>query len=774
MHHLPLSPILIMIILSARAILINGEVMELDGEMTELDGEMTELDGLVESGGAISAPADSQAAPPDVHHGWMEAMAALGSDSEEDAVPNPGWAAAVAALSDSGDEAGSGGDDEGLVRAPVEGGAIVAAPTDADTARAVYDVQHATVAEILRSERHSFTTLASLCRRLPDDAFDQEAVNVSESCFVDSRVMSNSNMTDKYALSRSAVDTIKDLHAALGVEFERWIWKDCTESVAADPEIKIHTIIEYESYDGVDFKLRAECRSVERAQIESRMQTLMLCLLGADEAPGSTRDLLSTDDGKVLTKLLQRDSSCALIIEKDSKFHVVVGNFTYPLQASDRSTAECIAGMLREFGPDSSAADAAARKIRVTTTDSFTGNFRAERLNAEVRKGWFWISVFCHLHKIATAQARVVVPLDLEVSWLIGLAKSLEPAGEMNKMRSCLRRVIRDRRRVIAEPEPPDSTATDYKNLILDTFLPASEDTATIRLILLRCAPGDWRRTDSFDIFVAPGWTVAPTVNFIESMFVSCIAGCVPFVFPRSRWTGADRTLKQVGLFLGIHGLLRATYLLWFDSWHSTDADAGFTALGAGDAMMVEDQPGNTDNASRDAAQETKKDYKQLQIEANKLHRLTARRMLLLPHDRPMKELFAIRMILDPFMEYRNAEFKNNGWEAESVRWAECVSESGNAGDLKSFFKGSKKWPLLQAATGTLDDDLFCKLRTLPGDLASVPTSWKKLSYNHLLFRLITRAGCSMELLLARPHRTRIRLGYATILIGPLFEKYQI
>ena len=46
-----------MITLSTGAILINGEVMELDGEMTELDG-------LVESGGAISAPADWIPRPP--------------------------------------------------------------------------------------------------------------------------------------------------------------------------------------------------------------------------------------------------------------------------------------------------------------------------------------------------------------------------------------------------------------------------------------------------------------------------------------------------------------------------------------------------------------------------------------------------------------------------------------------------------------------------------------------------------------------------------------
>jgi len=289
---------------------------------------------------------------------------------------------------------------------------------------------------------------------------------------------------------------------------------------------------------------------------------------------------------------------------------------------------------------------------------------------------------------------------------------------------------------------------------VLDTFLPDNPESAVVRLILLKAAPGDWRKADRFDIFIPPGFTLDMVFEFLETFFINCVAGCAPYIFPRSRWTGADRTCKQVGILLSIHDILRPAFLDWHETWHSADLDLDNVAISAdAQALMIEDAPSAGPAASAEGAETSKKDFKQLLMEANRAHRKTARGMLLQPPCSPLKELLALRWSLGPWIAYRMAEFATNSYEGESKRWAGVIKDG--TPNVQSFFQGGRKWPLLDAATGRLDRRFFNQLRKLPGDLSAVPDNWKTLRYNHLIFRLLTRAGCCLELLRARPHRTR-------------------
>ena len=194
-------------------------------------------------------------------------------------------------------------------------------------------------------------------------------------------------------------------------------------------------------------------------------------MTGDGVRPQHISDVFVGDDGKVLMKLLQRDSACALLLQKDADFHVICASFVYPLQCSDRSTAECLGAMLREDRPSSAASDTVGRRVRLATTDAFSGNSRAERLNGSWRRSWHWIGIFCQLHKLATGQERTTKTCVTLISWLVSTAKSLEPAGEMARLRNVFRKNVRHNFVRLDAPVAKGSEAMAWKNYVIDLCL---------------------------------------------------------------------------------------------------------------------------------------------------------------------------------------------------------------------------------------------------------------------------------------------------------------
>ena len=71
---------------------------------------------------------------------------------------------------------------------------------------------------------------------------------------------------------------------------------------------------------------------------------------------------------------------------------------------------------------------------------------------------------------------------------------------------------------------------------------------------LRRLAPGDWR-LDEFQWIMVGGETFADVLNLLVEFFVPLLWGTAPFEFPRSRWTGAERTFKDIGTPVCVHEL---------------------------------------------------------------------------------------------------------------------------------------------------------------------------------------------------------------------------
>ena len=547
------------------------------------------------------------------------------------------------------------------------------------------------------------------------------------------------------------------------MEWERWTWSSILEDVCKDKALKVRLIIEYEGYDGIDFGLRADAKNAAGAALQGHLAKLADSLLhGTQVGTQTAADFLAKDNNKVLTKLLQRDSACCVIVEKTERFWAIVGQFVSPLQATDRSTSDCLAGLLREFGPKcGTAAEMADRKVRLTTTDAYLANARAERINNSLRPGWDHLGHFCHAHKLATAQEKAMLLLDPLISWCISLAKSLEPAGEMGRLRQCFKTLLRSGHTIIDTLPPRDSQETAYKNFILDTFLGRSPRTATMRALLLRGAPGDWRKTDTFQIFIPEGSTLEDELKWCEDFFVSCLAGVQIYLFKRARWSGATKTMNQIGIFMAIHHLLQKVFLLWKTTWHKDEAlehvPAPFLQL------MGMDKQGVVQNERPDGAfAGATMDWKAIQAASNAAYRKKAGQGLEEPEEL-LKDMITMRIVLTPFSDYQNDEFDYNSAEGEVKRLAQVINQKPQ--DIPTFFQNEKRWPLLTAACGTLDQNFMDKLATLPPDMQAVPAHWKTLRTNNRLFIVLSRAGAEIELLLGRVHRRRMDYAVFRLLV---------
>ena len=207
-------------------------------------------------------------------------------------------------------------------------------------------------------------------------------------------------------------------------------------------------------------------------ELQTKLQALQNAVEGQSDRPRDVLSCFAGDDGKTLTKLLQRDGAVGLLVECQHEYHIILGTFVYPLQTGDRNTSEVLAGLLRQFRPGSEYRENAARKVRLSTTDSYAGNVRAERINLAAKEGWDWLAYWCQLHKLATGTERVIKPtLDGIVSWMIAVGKTLEVAGEMNRLRATARKKLRDIYKIIDRPVAPGSDAAKFKDKILDQFL---------------------------------------------------------------------------------------------------------------------------------------------------------------------------------------------------------------------------------------------------------------------------------------------------------------
>ena len=116
--------------------------------------------------------------------------------------------------------------------------------------------------------------------------------------------------------------------------------------------------------------------------------------------------------------------------------------------------------------------------------------------------------------------------------------------------------------------------------------------------IISSLANGDIRVPNTFQHYCRQGCCQNRDhcISKLHKYFMPAIAGHLPPVFLRGRWTKNDRVLDWVGLCESIHGILSAVYRKWFHEvtrrrpppLHQDAADAIGGDFGVGNAVAEE------------------------------------------------------------------------------------------------------------------------------------------------------------------------------------------
>eukprot|EP00959_Pyramimonas_sp_CCMP1952_P277968 5810573-Pyramimonas_sp.AAC.1 len=228
------------------------------------------------------------------------------------------------------------------------------------------------------------------------------------------------------------------------------------------------------------------------------------------------------------------------------------------------------------------------RRSRLATTDKFSGNGRAERgIIADRGDKWKSIRLDCRMHINATVHVSVFKIVDVTITNMTHLAKSLRLGGELPRFRKFLKRWILKPGNIEFRVGSPPADAAQWKANAARVFLGGKA--AVKRLSVLNCfANGDWRNHRCIEHysrvpFDSPGSKLKRSKEIAEGLAFG-LASCQPFVYVKSRWDGCDQAADDIAILEIVHGLLANVYPDYVASFRKAEQrkQAGGSGAAAG------------------------------------------------------------------------------------------------------------------------------------------------------------------------------------------------
>ncbi|CAE7758147.1 unnamed protein product, partial [Symbiodinium necroappetens] len=184
---------------------------------------------------------------------------------------------------------------------------------------------------------------------------------------------------------------------------------------------------------------------------------------------------------------------------------------------------------------------------------------------------------FCKAHKLAQVQSQCSLLVDSFVTGIIALSVGMQMAGSTSRMRDVLTDVLISRLDiVVGEPPDEDPDAAAYRDAVLDLCLGDTTDQGDDGMTTARLRRKQRLILSSFfrssDLRLRRIQYVTPVQCSPEDLRTEIREQLVPAllphrcpVFPRSRWTGADRAVDWVLLLALSFDLLSEVVPRWAD-----------------------------------------------------------------------------------------------------------------------------------------------------------------------------------------------------------------
>ena len=541
-------------------------------------------------------------------------------------------------------------------------------------------------------------------------------------------------------LDRKNMRMCRLMSAGLAVELERHFWASVEERVLGEEStggVELVAYLEVFQYDGVDLTMATRQRSGLGLNFEVPEE-------GDEDSAELRRELdelfagLGDDVEKGPTRIMNSVHAVAMLIRKNDKFMLLQCDPTTPLQAVDRYTGEAIREAMLQIriGSEDTRAKA-GRRIRLVITDAAGYNLRAERHHPRC-DDTLLIHLLCDVHVAARIHGKVFQLMDRFVTGMQHVSRALSGGNTMSTFRRAVRRVMVKRLHLIHVA--PDREAQEYKRAVLDQLCGGDFTLAPLRAALDKYASGDWRKKGTWEYLARPGETRTSVLKAMLKDLVPLLAGHCPLSFPRHRWTGANHSLRDLGLLQCIHGFMQGAFAEFMSL-------VDFS-LGRGPRFGGGDGEGLDVGGDADADPEL---LPANSAEAKRAFRGKASEWI---NERDCdRDLMVLSVALDPIAGHMDRQIR-----CSSAEWATQQDASrmdlGSAGIRDLFSRSS--WPLLQAASLETDQTFFADLAAAQAveKFASWPPLWRTVETQALLFRLLSRQGAAVKELLVCKHRS--------------------
>ena len=554
-------------------------------------------------------------------------------------------------------------------------------------------------------------------------------------------------------VDRRRVPAKRHMAAAIAIEHERRMWASLEEQVvsgcAESEEADAFLYLTVGSYDGVDLNLQVETEAVDVNSLGILDKDASM----VEEEECVAWDLaanLETQAGK--TKVLQSEYSHVMVFFANSRCNIIIADQLQPLQTSDRTTGEAMVGMLREHSFGIPQHPGFERDVRAVCTDRYAPNLIAERELSE-ESGHSTCHIECHAHILAaglTAVKRIARPL---INGMKSFVFAFRCPGEFWKVQSSYRIALWKKLDVVDANSPLARAPADahaWKLFVLDAFLPldGDPDNGRLRDMLLLAGPVDWR-SDRFVFAVRFGESKERVYKFSLEFFLQPLIAHKPYKYPDGKWTGAEKTFKDVGVLGNVCNMSNAAYLEYMVRYHEKEIPkrslavvrakcAEHRMLAIEDLLLPEAEPPTTTDNSLDWPT------------FNRNNRARGHAWL---RSHPMVQLALFAMLVQCLQSTMDAELKAAALAFTAQQWSTEIPP--NYDGIKSLL-ATRDWPLLNAATGARDLEFKTRLDHMHDEnrYTSFPRCALTMSIRHFAFRVLSRQGSYFHEFIGLLHQT--------------------
>ena len=338
----------------------------------------------------------------------------------------------------------------------------------------------------------------------------------------------------------------------------------------------------------------------------------------ASTAPAENR-LANADAGETNTdsirvkcatncKVFQPELQIACLFELPSgRFVLMSIDMPVPLLALESGTGESCAAASSRLSYCMDARKNFDRVQRLVTADGAPSIMLAERV---LSKRWVAstaspvesLQQWCLVHRVYKVIEHPLARFEFLISGLIRFALSMRGTGNFLRFNRILRQHLDSVLDFRQQQGGPGHDADRHRERIYELFIPQRGKSMKAHglrhYIISSLANGDIRVPNTFQHYCRQGCCQNRDhcISKLHKYFMPAIAGHLPPVFLRGRWTKNDRVLDWVGLCESIHGILSAVYRKWFHEvtrrrpppLHQDAADAIGGDFGVGNAVAEE------------------------------------------------------------------------------------------------------------------------------------------------------------------------------------------